>query len=173
MGIPIPFVYFIKIKGGNIATFLDWRKNMIKKTEEIHFRIEDIEKKIILKKAKNFKLSLSEYVRTQAIYGVSIYLNYENLDILSLELTRIGNNINQIARGINKKIKFGEDISSNELDSINEELHLLRNLLNDFTIKIVDMYKDGQILKNTVSKDYRDNEVEQIDEGREINECNS
>ena len=146
---------------------------MIKKTEEIHFRIEDIEKRIILKKAKNFKLSLSEYVRTQAIYGVSIYLNYENLDILSLELTRIGNNINQIARGINEKIKFGEDISSNELDSINEELHLLRNLLNDFTIKIVNMYKDGQILKNTVSKDYRDNEVEQIDEGREINECNS
>lgn len=146
---------------------------MTKKTEEIHFRIEDIEKKIILKKAKNSKLNLSEYIRTQAIYGVNIYINYENLDILSLELARIGNNINQIARGINKKIKFGEDISSNELDSINEELHLLRNLLNDFTIKIVDMYKDGQILKNTVSKDYRDNEVEQIDEGREINECNS
>ncbi|WP_285944890.1 plasmid mobilization protein [Thomasclavelia cocleata] len=146
---------------------------MIKKTEEIHFRIEDIEKKIILKKAKNSKLNLSEYIRTQAIYGVNIYLNYENLDILSLELARIGNNINQIARGINKKIKFGEDVLSDELSSINEEFEVLRNLLNDFTNKVVDMYKDGQILKNAVSKDYRDNKLEQINEGREINERNS
>ncbi|WP_305139951.1 plasmid mobilization protein [Thomasclavelia cocleata] len=146
---------------------------MVKKTEEIHFRIEDIEKKIILKKAKNSKLNLSEYIRTQAIYGVNIYLNYENLDILSLELARIGNNINQIARGINKKIKFGEDVLSDELSSINEEFEVLRNLLNDFTNKVVDMYKDGQILKNAVSKDYRDNKLEQINEGREINERNS
>ena len=35
------------------------------------------------------------------------------------------------------------------------------------------MYKDGQILKNAVSKDYRDNKLEQINEGREINERNS
>ena len=146
---------------------------MVKKTEQIHFRIEDIEKKIILKKAKNSKLNLSEYIRTQAIYGVNIYLNYENLDILSLELARIGNNINQIARGINKKIKFGEDVLSDELSSINEEFEVLRNLLNDFTNKVVDMYKDGQILKNAVSKDYRDNKLEQINEGREINERNS
>ena len=146
---------------------------MVKKTEEIHFRIEDIEKKIILKKAKNSKLNLSEYIRTQAIYGVNIYLNYENLDILSLELARIGNNINQIARGINKKIKFGEDVLSDELSSINEEFEVLRNLLNDFTNKVVEMYKDGQILKNAVSKDYRDNKLEQINEGREINERNS
>ena len=146
---------------------------MTKKTEEIHFRIEDIEKKIILKNAKNSKLNLSEYIRTQAIYGVNIYLNYENLDILSLELARIGNNINQIARGINKKIKLGEDVLSDELSSINEEFEVLRNLLNDFTNKVVDMYKDGQILKNAVSKDYRDNKFEQINEGRHINERNS
>lgn len=118
-------------------------------------------------------MNLSDYIRTQAIYGVNIYLNYENLDILSLELARIGNNINQIARGINKKIKFSEDVLSDELSSINEEFEVLRNLLNDFTNKVVDMYKDGQILKNAVSKDYRDNKLEQINEGREINERNS
>ncbi|WP_010233467.1 plasmid mobilization protein [Clostridium arbusti] len=75
-------------------------KNRIRDIK-LNFFVDEFEKDIIDDKAKSAQLNRSEYLRTMAIDGMIIQQDLKTVRDLSVELNRIGNNINQIARVVN------------------------------------------------------------------------
>jgi hypothetical protein len=68
---------------------------------KLNFYVTKKEEEVIKRKALNFQ-SLSDYLRRIAVSG-KVYLPAPSIDREALiELTRIGNNINQIAKRVNQ-----------------------------------------------------------------------
>lgn len=114
-----------------------------KLNENVIFRLEPERKKELEKKAKNFGITVSELLRSVAIYGGYVKVDYSSLNLLSTELSRIGNNVNQIARGINIKNRMGEKISLEEISQFNNEVSYLNSQLENIEKTITKMYKDS------------------------------
>ena len=72
---------------------------MKNKTERLKFRVTPEEKKIIEHKALSSYRLLSMYLRDCALDKQITVIN--GADAIAEELRRIGNNVNQIARGVN------------------------------------------------------------------------
>lgn len=68
----------------------------MKKENYIRIRLTDEEKKIIKQKAKKQNLTMSDYIRTQALNGKVV--DYSYLQKLIVQINRIGNNINQATK---------------------------------------------------------------------------
>ncbi|MDF2885480.1 MAG: mobC [Clostridiaceae bacterium] len=75
-------------------------KNRIRDIK-LNFFVDEYEKDIIDTKAKAALLNRSEYLRTIAMDGMIIQQDLKAVRDLSVELNKIGNNINQIARVVN------------------------------------------------------------------------
>lgn len=75
------------------------KKNLKKK--EIHIRSTIEEKDFLKKQAKDMGLSLSEYILECSLYTVVRKIDFTYLNEFSTHISKIGNNINQIARVLN------------------------------------------------------------------------
>ena len=69
-------------------------------------RLDDIQYSVIQKHAEQFRMSMAEYIRHQAVYGridlcCPIVVDLPQLQKLTDEFSAIGNNLNQIARYFN------------------------------------------------------------------------
>ncbi len=83
------------------------KETQLTHTHHVNLRLTDTQYEIISKAAKQTTLSLSEYIRTQVIKG-KVLAKYEivadvpELKKLISEFSRIGSNLNQIARHFNQ-----------------------------------------------------------------------
>ena len=82
-----------------------------KRDAEIRKRIKDDrfairlpgDDKIRLKEiAKSYGMDLTTYVLAACFFNCIIFVNFEDIKELSYQVGKLGNNINQIARGINE-----------------------------------------------------------------------
>ncbi len=88
------------------------------RNQAIFFRVTEEERQIIEQKMELIGTQdLGVYLRRMAIYGYMIEIDMEPLNRLSVELSRTGNNINQLAKRANETGSiYGEDIEKIALD---------------------------------------------------------
>ena len=111
--------------------------NMESKSARIYIRVAPHERDLLRKKAKRARLSVSEYVRSSAVYGdqpVTV-IDIKPLVRLNWELTKHGANLNQMVKFLNT---YGEracdadevarvlDRETDALDKVGEALISLR-----------------------------------------------
>lgn len=122
-------------------------------TKEIKFYCSTNEKSIIEELAKMNNMSLSEFVRLKALSREKIeYKIVEKEEtkfqknILS-ELTRIGNNVNQIAKRINHFISATEKKTTKNLESLllghKELIEAIDEDLSEIRKKVVEHYDEN------------------------------
>ena len=93
-----------------------------------HFFLSEQEAELFEKKTKELGISKSQYIRNCILYGSTVkktLLSDERADRIIYEMNRIGNNINQIARFVNKEHTVGSDDYEriqNLVDALNELL---------------------------------------------------
>ena len=92
----------------------------------VRYSPEEIEK--VKFKAKEMKMITSKYIRTMSLDGEAYMLVAPEYTNVMNEMTRIGTNINQIARRLNDQGSFYYD----ELAEIKEEHEELCRLLNQY-----------------------------------------
>ena len=78
----------------------------LQKTRKIDFRLDETQYSIIEKYAADAGMSVSDYVRHQAIYGkveisYPVIVKVSDLQELTNQFAAIGNNLNQIAKYFN------------------------------------------------------------------------
>ena len=103
-----------------------------KKTHITTVRMNEFECEMVCGRAKDAGLSISNYIRHQAVFGkvenhFQIVADFPQLEVITRELSRIGNNLNQLTQYFH----MGGLISA----SMQE---LLRDCIND----VMDMRKE-------------------------------
>ncbi len=84
----------------------------VNRTLNISARVNAEEKDIILQKMEMMGMTnLNEYLRRMAIYGYMIEVDMQPLNELTVELSRIGNNLNQLSKKNNQNnLIYKEDV---------------------------------------------------------------
>ncbi len=95
----------------------------IRKTETLHIRLTPDDKQLIEQYAKMMNFSMSAFI--EILLHRKRIIVCENLGELIIQLSRIGNNINQITRRCNS----GYPLHSGDLQEIRKELDLIWQLL--------------------------------------------
>ncbi len=111
---------------------------------EIRLSHDDLE--MIKSKAAKMSLTSSEMIRRLAKYGVCYKVDFNVGTNILYELGKIGNNINQIARGLNTSIIKNEQLDGS---SIKQSLDLY--------------YKDLHALQKTCEEYFADNSIKQLE----------
>lgn len=96
------------------------------KSERITFRIDKRLKEKIKLESKKSNMTMSEYIN-KSLKNKSIVVIEEGKEIY-YELSKIGNNVNQIAKKLNSNIATAYDLEN--LENISEELKKIWQLLN-------------------------------------------
>lgn len=105
----------------------------MRKDTSIHFRIDKKLKEKIKLESKKSNMTMSEYIN-RCLKNKSIIV-IENGKEIYYELSKIGNNLNQIARKLNSNIATSSDLQ--KLDNISEEITKIWQLLNSLKSKKV------------------------------------
>ena len=95
-----------------------------------HFFLSEQEAEIFEQKCKQLGISKSEFIRNCILYGSTVkktLFSDERADRIIYEMNRIGNNINQIARFVNKDHSVGSD----DYERIRKLVSALNDLLMD------------------------------------------
>ena len=98
------------------------------RNHKITIWLSEAELEIFGKKCKQLGISKSEFIRNCILYGSTVkktLFSDERADRIIYEMNRIGNNINQIARFVNKEHSVGTDDYEriqNLVDALNELL---------------------------------------------------
>ena len=104
-----------------------------KRNKPIFFRVDEKEYEIIQKKMQMVSISdMGAYLRRMAIYGYMVELDMEPLNKLTVELSRIGNNLNQIAKRANETANLYLDdieVLTTEIKSMKEDVRKFTNAL--------------------------------------------
>lgn len=82
----------------------------------VNFYINKDEEKILNEKIEKSNLSKSEYLRKQSLGRKVIVI--EGLDEVALQLKKIGNNLNQIAKAINSGMASDPTIEFEKIEKI-------------------------------------------------------
>lgn len=107
-----------------------------KRDAEIRKRIKDDrfairlpgDDKIRLKEiAKSYGMDLTTYVLAACFFNCIIFVNFEDIKELSYQVGKLGNNINQIARGINEAA-LKDNINAELLNDVKMQMDQLRGL---------------------------------------------
>ncbi|WP_440977664.1 plasmid mobilization protein [Sedimentibacter sp. LTW-03] len=97
-----------------------------RKRKNVFFiRTTDDEHKIIMEKVKASHMNINRYFINAAIKKEIIIYDFESVFELSAQISRIGNNINQIA----KKLNQGGRISEAEISYLYSSLENINNVL--------------------------------------------
>lgn len=89
------------------------KKNTKDQRLEIRLSAYDLEK--LKRKASAMDLSNSELIRRLVKYGVCYKIDFNSIDDILYQLSKIGTNINQITRGINTAVIKGEEIDADQM----------------------------------------------------------
>ena len=78
----------------------------LRKTHIMKIRLDDIQYSAIESGAETAEMTMTEYIRRMAVFGKleihpQIVVDLPKLEALTLELSRIGNNLNQLAKYFN------------------------------------------------------------------------
>ncbi|WP_312279733.1 plasmid mobilization protein [Oscillibacter sp.] len=95
-------------------------------------RLLEEENEVLCMKAEEAQMSKAEYLRNVILYGAAhktTYFSAENQKKIIMEMSCIGNNINQIARIANSTKTVNQD----EIESIETAVYDLNDLILDFT----------------------------------------
>ena len=88
---------------------LDFKEdNKLNKTKSITFRVTEHDKKSITSRAKTAKMKTSDFCRNAALSKE--IRSIEGLDKVSYQLSKIGGNINQIAKKCNQRQIVNPDL---------------------------------------------------------------
>ena len=102
------------------------------KEGRISLRLSEQDKSALLEKATAARMSLSEYL--VALNNQKKIIIVDGIPELCVQITKIGTNINQIARVVNQTRNF----SSNQSAYLQDELIKLHNLLSKILDEIYD-----------------------------------
>ncbi len=102
-----------------------------KRKNVIFVRATDEEYKKIIEKVAASKMSINKFFLNSALRKEIIIYDLTSIFELSAQISRIGNNVNQIA----KKLNQGGRISSSELSFLHSSLENINNVL-------IDIYND-------------------------------
>lgn len=91
------------------------------------FWVDEDENRKINEKARLSKMKIGRYMRNAALKKEVIIYDLTSIFELSAQVSKIGNNINQIA----KKLNQGGRISSSELSYLYSSLENINNVLMD------------------------------------------
>ena len=116
--------------------------------KQISVSVTKEEKEIIESYAKDSNMDTITYVRNVAIKNAPIIVkdlgNYEQLEKeienLSYFLSRIGNNINQIARALNE----GKHVSASTIEKMTEVMNRLDNKMENIEGQVCSVYRKWQ-----------------------------
>lgn len=99
------------------------------------FWVDEDENRKINEKARLSKMKIGRYMRNAALKKEVIIYDLTSIFELSAQISRIGNNINQIA----KKLNQGGRISSSEINYLYSSLENINNVImeiyNDVSVK--------------------------------------
>jgi len=98
-----------------------------KRNIQIKFWVNEDEYKRIIEKTLLSKMKIGRYIRNAALKKEIIVYDFTSIFELSAQISRIGNNINQIA----KKLNQGGRISGSELSYLYSSLENINNILLD------------------------------------------
>jgi hypothetical protein len=76
------------------------------RTKKIHVFLSDNEHELLSDKANYCGLNNSEYIRSMIVDGVIINRSTGDIQAAIAEISRVGNNLNQIARKLNETNSF-------------------------------------------------------------------
>ena len=96
------------------------------RTKQLNIRVTDTEYERIVDKANYCSLSISDYIRKQAVDGAIIKMETFDIKELSNELNKIGVNINQIAKHVNEK---GGKYDKDDMNNLVQEFSSLQELI--------------------------------------------
>ena len=104
-----------------------------KKTHITTVRMNDFEYEMVSGRAKDAGLSISNYIRHQAVFGkvdnhFQIVADFPRLETITRELSRIGNNLNQIAHRLNCGEKATENLRRQTVETLAEVREAAREL---------------------------------------------
>ncbi len=98
---------------------------------QVKFWVDEDENRKIIEKARLSKMKIGRYIRNASLKKEIIIYDFTSVFELSAQISRIGNNINQIA----KKLNQGGRISSSEINYLHSTLEnidkVLMNIYND------------------------------------------
>lgn len=124
------------------------RANKNNKSAFIGANLTIEEKKIIEGYAKESNLELSTYIRMVTLKNAPIIVkdmsNYEQLEKeieqLSYFLSKIGNNINQIAKNLNER----KDVPASTIEKMTEVMNRLNDKMENIEEQVCSVYKKWQ-----------------------------
>ena len=97
-----------------------------KRDNRFEFRVSDEEKKLIYKRMHQVGFqNFGAFARKMLLNGVVVNPVIPNLDKVTIQLSRIGNNINQATRRINASV----NPSQRDIDILKKEMHEIWLLL--------------------------------------------
>lgn len=99
------------------------------KFDGISFRLNEKERRVLVKKAEDAGLTLSKYAKKQALEGkLKIMFSDEKAKEIITSLSRIGNNVNQIARKLNTENFVADDMKS-QFTQIQSDLDIIMDFI--------------------------------------------
>ena len=100
------------------------------KTSFIYLRVSPEEKEILVNIAKELHTDISKYMLQRALREDYTVTNVNEQPEIGSDICRIGNNINQIARGMNVLLK--NYVDSKEIGLSAEDVEDLKRILTEF-----------------------------------------
>lgn len=107
-------------------------ENRVRK-RQLKFHVTEAEDKIIRKKAKGSNMNIERFLRNSALRKIIVVYDLTNMFELSTQISRVGNNINQIAKKLNE---YGEVYS--------DDIKYLKKVLVDINNTLFNFYQDMQ-----------------------------
>ena len=102
---------------------------MRQKNKLINIRISEEEYKLIHEKMKLLNTNnMSAYARKMLIDGLIVEVNDKAFDDVAMQISRIGNNINQVVRRINKDDRYDKKDGELLRKKLDEIWQLLRSI---------------------------------------------
>ncbi len=104
-----------------------------KRTERLYVMVTLEEKNEIIEKMKSIGMTnLGEFVRKILLMGTVIRVDTNGLNNLAYEVSKVGNNINQIAKHANQT----NNINPEDIELIIEDLNYIKTFIANFYKKI-------------------------------------
>ena len=102
---------------------------MRQKSKLINIRVSEEEYKLIHEKMKLLNINnMSAYARKMLIDGLIVEVNDKAFDDVAAQISRIGNNINQVVRRINKDDRYDKKDGELLRKKLDEIWQLLRSI---------------------------------------------
>lgn len=105
-----------------------------KRNKPVFFRVDEQEYDLIKQKMQLIGLDdMGTYLRRMAIYGYMVEVDMEPLNRLTVELSRIGNNLNQLTKRANET----GNIYMDDIEIVGEDINKIKDEIKQFTKGLV------------------------------------